>query len=681
MCRLTAEELRPGSGSTLFVFAGAGGATDELRPVVDGLTDGPRVVALALAVESAAADTIETMAAETVEAIRAEQPHGPYQLLGYSFGGLLALESARLLTDAGETVTFVGLVDSLFDQRHWPTGLFAKATARRAALHARGLVGQPPAQALGELSGRSARLARRLRGRHVGADPGATGATTVQEANLAVLALWRPRVFDHPVTLFAATESDFGCDLADLWRPWLPQLDARRVWGNHLELTQTAPGAARLARAVSRELAAPPSRLRVLVASTFRWPGAARLAVELHEVGCTVEGVAPRGSALHAVTAVQRSHRLGLADPVRSLRLAIEASEADVIVPFDDRTRHALAQLHARCDPRTESGARIRERLERSLGSPDKVTCVYSRAAVMAIARESGVLCPPTAIVRSAGDISAWFERHPGPAVLKTDGSWGGRGVVILDTEADGRRAWRAMRRPPSVARALKRLVVARDPWDLRARLAGTSPTLSIQSYITGRPANASVACLRGTPLGAIHAEVIESNGVTGPSTVVRVIDHPDMTYAVKSVVSNFELSGLCGLDFVLGDDGRAHLVELNPRATPTSHLVAADGTGVLTALRNALGHDWPSVRTESYPQGLVALFPQELDRDPSSPNLRLAHHDVPMHAPDFVAYVQRGRRRGGRTPAAVTQDDGGDRALHPTEDRDPLATGGQRSP
>jgi len=655
VCRLTSEELRPGGGSTLFVFTGAGGATDELVPLADGLSGDLRVVALALAAEPAGADTIETMAAEAVDVIRAEQPHGPYRLLGYSFGGLLALESARLLTEAGEAVAFVGLVDALFDQRHWPTSLFVRATARRAGLHARGLVGQPPAQALRELAGRSARLARRLRDRHQAAEAGATGVATVQDANLAVMARWRPRVFDGSVTLFAATESDFGCDLAELWRPWLSQLEVRRVWGNHLELTQTAPGAARLAEAVSRALEAPPRRLKVLVASTFQWPGAARLAVDLHQVGCAVEGVAPRRSPLHVVSAVQRSYRLGLADPVRSLRVAIEASDPDVIVPFDDRTRHALALLHAHSDPRTDAGARMRECLEQSLGSPTTLTSVYARASVLAVAREAGILCPPTAIVRSAADISAWFERHPGPAVLKTDGSWGGRGVAILRTQADGRKAWRELRRLPPLARALKRLVVERDPWPLRARFAGTRPTLSIQSYIAGRPANAAVACFQGTPLGAVQAEVIASDGPTGPSTVLRVIDHPDMTYAVKSIVSRLELSGLCGLDFILDEDGRAHLLELNPRATPTSHLVAADGTDLLTALRTAFGYDRPPRRTASYSNGLVALFPQELLRDASSPNLRLAHHDVPTHAPDLVDHVLAGLRGRRRTTSPPT--------------------------
>ncbi len=644
MRRLTAEELRPGSGSTLFAFAGAGGANDELELLVAGLTGDQRVVALAVTADPASADTIEGLAALAVETIRAEQPEGPYRLLGYSMGGLLALEAARLLLAAGGSLAFVGLVDALFDRRHWPTGLFVQATARRAAVHARGLVGQPPVQALRELSGRSARLAKRLRSRHdltIAVDT----VETVQDANFAVMAAWTPFVLDHPVVLFTATDPDFGCDLADLWRPWLPQLEVRRVWGNHLDLTQTASGAARLAGAVSRSLA--PARLKVLVASTFTWPGAARLAVDLHELGCDVEAVAPRGSALHVVSAVQRCHRLGLADPVDSLRVAIEASDADVVIPFDDRTRFALALLHSRSDPRSESGATMRQLLERSLGSPDKVSCVYSRAAVMAMAREAGVVCPPTEIVRSAGDITAWFERHPGPAVLKTDGSWGGRGVAVLRNEAEGRKAFSEMRRRPPLARAVRRLVVARDPWDVRARISGTRPTLSIQSYIEGRPANAAVACFQGTPLAAVLAEVTESHGATGPSTVLRIIDNPDMTYAVKSIVSNLELSGLCGLDFILDADGRAHLLELNPRATPTSHLVAADGADPLTALRIAFGFEQPPARTASYPNGLVALFPQELVRDPASPNLRLAHHDIPRHAPDLVAHVLGGL--GGR--------------------------------
>ncbi|WP_167353941.1 non-ribosomal peptide synthetase [Caballeronia sordidicola] len=46
------------------------------------------------------------------DAIRAVQPAGPYALLGWSFGGMLAVETACLLEEDGETVAFVGLLDS-----------------------------------------------------------------------------------------------------------------------------------------------------------------------------------------------------------------------------------------------------------------------------------------------------------------------------------------------------------------------------------------------------------------------------------------------------------------------------------------------------------------------------------------------------------------------------------------
>ncbi|MBO4122680.1 amino acid adenylation domain-containing protein [Cupriavidus gilardii] len=58
-------------------------------------------------------DTLEHLAHLHVMAIRAVQPVGPYRLLGWSLGGALAARMAAILEDAGETVAFLGLVDSL----------------------------------------------------------------------------------------------------------------------------------------------------------------------------------------------------------------------------------------------------------------------------------------------------------------------------------------------------------------------------------------------------------------------------------------------------------------------------------------------------------------------------------------------------------------------------------------
>ncbi|MBL8774601.1 MAG: hypothetical protein JNK12_01665 [Acidimicrobiales bacterium] len=55
--------------------------------------------------------TIGSLAAHYVEGVRAVQPEGPYHLAGYSFGGILAFEIARLLRAGGDEVALLGIVD------------------------------------------------------------------------------------------------------------------------------------------------------------------------------------------------------------------------------------------------------------------------------------------------------------------------------------------------------------------------------------------------------------------------------------------------------------------------------------------------------------------------------------------------------------------------------------------
>ncbi len=56
--------------------------------------------------------SVEQMAQFHLEAIKKLQPHGPYFLIGYSLGGLVALEIAQRLSVAGEKIALLALVDS-----------------------------------------------------------------------------------------------------------------------------------------------------------------------------------------------------------------------------------------------------------------------------------------------------------------------------------------------------------------------------------------------------------------------------------------------------------------------------------------------------------------------------------------------------------------------------------------
>ncbi|RAM49069.1 MAG: non-ribosomal peptide synthetase [Hapalosiphonaceae cyanobacterium JJU2] len=56
--------------------------------------------------------SIEQMAAYYIQELKFIQAHGPYFLLGWSLGGLIAFDMARQLVDQGEQVALLGLIDS-----------------------------------------------------------------------------------------------------------------------------------------------------------------------------------------------------------------------------------------------------------------------------------------------------------------------------------------------------------------------------------------------------------------------------------------------------------------------------------------------------------------------------------------------------------------------------------------
>lgn len=56
--------------------------------------------------------TVEQLAASHLDLIRTVQKSGPYYFCGYSFGGLVAYELAKRLSDAGDSASLVALLDA-----------------------------------------------------------------------------------------------------------------------------------------------------------------------------------------------------------------------------------------------------------------------------------------------------------------------------------------------------------------------------------------------------------------------------------------------------------------------------------------------------------------------------------------------------------------------------------------
>ncbi|KAF9915312.1 hypothetical protein BGZ65_000799, partial [Modicella reniformis] len=61
------------------------------------------------------AASVEDMAIDYIDQIRRVQPHGPYYLLGYSLGGMIAHTMAAHLERQGEIVMLLAIMDSIPD--------------------------------------------------------------------------------------------------------------------------------------------------------------------------------------------------------------------------------------------------------------------------------------------------------------------------------------------------------------------------------------------------------------------------------------------------------------------------------------------------------------------------------------------------------------------------------------
>lgn len=382
------------------------------------------------------------------------------------------------------------------------------------------------------------------------------------------------------------------------------------------------------------------SAIKVLLTDTNRWALAARLAMTLSEVGCQVSAVCPMpGHALLKTRAVQRTFPYSGLYPLASLTAAIEAVDPDIIVPSCDRGVGHLHELYARVQARGGPQSKIATLIERSLGLPASHSTISSRYDLLALAREEGVLVPNTSRVDSPEDLESWRARESFPWVLKADGTWGGGGVKIIRTPDQVQPSFVQLARMFRLVRAFKRLLVNRDSFWLRPWWTRSPHAVTVQSYIHGRPANCAVVCWKGRVLAGIGVEVVSSEGVTGPASVVRVVDNADMMFAAERIASRLGLSGFFGLDFMIEEGSRAaYLIEMNARTTPLCHLRLGKGRDMAAALWAQLTGQPTSEAPPVSQNEMIAYFPEASE----SELLKSCFQDIPQGEPELIQELLR---------------------------------------
>jgi phthiocerol/phenolphthiocerol synthesis type-I polyketide synthase D len=265
--------LRPGVPGAqrppLFTFHPAGGPTSVYLPLTGLLPTDQPVYGLERVEEL---NTVEDKAAHYLTIIHDIQPKGPYHLLGWSFGGCLAYEVARQLSEQGQAIGFLGLIDTILPaalpQQDSPElllerfGRFAeyieKTYGHRLDLPYEELAATPDEQQIDVVM-------RLVADAGLDMSPGVMEHQRTSYVDARVGERYVPRPHDGHVVLYRAQQTQqlttaldprYLRQEADLgWAPLCPSLEIVPVEGDHLSLidpphVETIAG--HVARAIGR---------------------------------------------------------------------------------------------------------------------------------------------------------------------------------------------------------------------------------------------------------------------------------------------------------------------------------------------------------------------------------------------------------------------------------------------
>ena len=228
----------------LFIVPGFGGSVMELYALARLLRTESAVYGIR-ASGSEPGETvherIEDMSRAYLAAIREIQAHGPYMIVGYSFGGLVAYEMAQRLVDEGERLGLLVLLDTTVHERYWPAGVWLEHLKRRVVHHSqrmRGLTWGELAPAFAKLAGALLNRLGRASGVVVANDPQGPllpeSLRRLRRAGLIAFAAYRPRASDLPITLMGSDVNASNlCDPRRVWRKLSPALTTYNVPGSH----------------------------------------------------------------------------------------------------------------------------------------------------------------------------------------------------------------------------------------------------------------------------------------------------------------------------------------------------------------------------------------------------------------------------------------------------------------
>lgn len=212
--------------------------------------------------------SIPEMAQYYVDAVLRCRTPASFHLLGYSFGGLIAVEMARILLAQRRNVGLVALLDTGCFEKYWPRPQWFRFAANKARRRVLEMAAMPPRQAMGYLVGKGAAAFRLVR-RRIGAWAQGAAPTKsiyyvgglepnfqrVRDASIAAFERHNPKPIACDLVLFkSASGESRACDPVGIWSRLTSNLEVVTVPGTHTGMIRK-PLARNLAGEISRRLA------------------------------------------------------------------------------------------------------------------------------------------------------------------------------------------------------------------------------------------------------------------------------------------------------------------------------------------------------------------------------------------------------------------------------------------
>ena len=370
----------------------------------------------------------------------------------------------------------------------------------------------------------------------------------------------------------------------------------------------------------------------LLVATATRWPGTARIPRGLAKAGFTVSLLTPRNSLAEKSAYVAKIGFLpDQATPmqwVHAFAATVTATSPRLVVPCDDMAFRLLQMLALTPPPRLQPALQLQlaALVRGSLGDPAHYVASTDKTLLPAAAAALGLRVPPFAVCAGADDIAAFAATHGWPVVVKRRHGFAGQGVAICAGGSD-------------VARAMATFAAAEE-----RELAGPAATpvrYLAQAHLPGRTQYFQAVAWQGRLLAGWAGEkVVADPEPTGPPTVTRYFRSPHLRALTEQLVSGFGISGHFVVEFRVDERTReTHLIEINRRISPATHLGAQRNVDLCAALYAALEGTVSTSRADlaEGEEGITVYFPGEWLRDPQSRYLRDYPVDVPWDEPELI--------------------------------------------